>query len=50
MTLRYMPTTSIYRRDLADGRRGGPLAMTERTLYLMRGGDLSGANDFRMRC
>ena len=49
MTLRYMPTTSIYRRDLADGRRGGPLAMTERTLYLMRGGDLSGANDFRMR-
>ena len=34
MTLRYMPTTSVYRRDLADGRRGGPLAMSERTLYL----------------
>lgn len=49
MTLRYMPTTSVYRRDLADGRRGGPLAMSERTLYLMRGTDLSGQNDFRLR-
>ena len=50
MTLRYMPTTSIYRRDLADGRRGGPLSMAERTLYLMRGVDRSGSNDFRIRC
>lgn len=49
MTLRYMPTTSVYRRDLADTRRGGPLAMSERTLYLMRGEDKSGHNDFRMR-
>ena len=49
MTLRYMPTSSIYRRDLANARRGGPLAMSERTLYLMRGRDLSGENDFRMR-
>jgi len=49
MTLRYMPTTSTYRRDLADGRRGGPLAMSERTLYLMRGRDRSGSNDFRIR-
>ena len=49
MTLRYMPTTSVYRRDLADGRRGGPLAMSERTLYLMRGTDRSGENDFRVR-
>ena len=49
MTLRYMPTTSVYRRDLADNRRGGPLAMSERTLYLMRGEDRSGRNDFRMR-
>ena len=51
MTLRYMPTTSVYRRDLAHTRRGnnGPLAMSERTLYLMRGGDLSGQNDFRIR-
>ena len=50
MTLRYMPTTSTYRRDLADGRRGGPLSMAERTLYLMRGVDRSGSNDFRIRC
>ena len=49
MTLRYMPTTSVYRRDLADSRRGGPLSMAERTLYLMRGTDVSGKNDFRMR-
>ena len=49
MTLRYMPTTSVYRRDLADSRRGGPLAMSERTLYLMRGVDESGKNDFRVR-
>ena len=49
MTLRYMPTTSVYRRDLADARRGGPLAMSERTLYLMRGTDRSGENDFRVR-
>ena len=49
MTLRYMPTTSVYRHDLADSRRGGGLAMSERTLYLMRGRDLSQRNDFRMR-
>ncbi|MDE0008584.1 MAG: phytanoyl-CoA dioxygenase family protein, partial [Gammaproteobacteria bacterium] len=64
MTLRYMPTTSVYRRDLAGSRpagnpqaggargaspRKGALAMSERTLYLMRGQDLSGQNDFRIR-
>ena len=49
MTLRYMPTTSRYCRELADSRRGGPLSMSERTLYLMRGEDRSGANDFRIR-
>jgi len=49
MTLRYMPTTSVYRRDLADNRRSGPLSMAERTLYLMRGTDVSGRNDFRVR-
>ena len=49
MTLRYMPTTSVYRRDLADSQRTGLLAMSERTLYLMRGADRSGANDFRVR-
>ena len=49
MTLRYMPTTSVYRRDIARAGRDGPLAMSERTLYLMRGGDLSKQNDFRIR-
>lgn len=49
MTLRYMPTTSVYRRDLADDRRQGPLAMSQRTLFLMRGEDRSGKNDFRIR-
>lgn len=52
MTLRFMPTTSVYRRDLAAGgeRRAAQLAMAQRTLYLMRGTDRSGANDFRVRC
>ena len=50
LTLRFMPTTSVYRRDLADGRRGGPLAMSERTLYPMRGVDRSGGrNDYTVR-
>ena len=44
MTLRYMPTTSVYRRDLnkipVDDKR---------TLFLMRGEDVSGQNDFRVR-
>ena len=46
MTLRFMPTTSIYRRDIeANGLRAGQ----ERTLFLMRGSDVSGVNDFRVR-
>ena len=49
MTLRYMPTSSVYRRDQADGRRNGPLSMAERTLYLMSGHDESGRNDFVVR-
>lgn len=48
MTLRYMPTSSVYRRDLARNTNGR-LAMSERTLYLMRGSDVSGQNDFRVR-
>ena len=51
MTLRYMPTTSIFDRDLASRQASekGLLNHTERTLFLMRGTDLSGANDFRVR-
>ncbi|MEM7032331.1 MAG: phytanoyl-CoA dioxygenase family protein [Chloroflexota bacterium] len=50
MTLRFMPTTSVYRHDLpTHSTRGGPLNMSERTIYLMCGVDRSGQNDFRMR-
>ena len=46
MTLRFMPTASIYRRDLEtnNGRIN-----EERSLFLMRGIDESGQNDFRLR-
>ena len=51
MTLRYMPTTSIFDRELASRQASekGLLDHTERTLFLMRGTDLSGENDFRVR-
>ena len=50
MTLRFMPTTSVYRHDRETRFvREGPLLMSERTIYLMRGVDRSGENDFRMR-
>ncbi|MDE0348580.1 MAG: phytanoyl-CoA dioxygenase family protein, partial [Gammaproteobacteria bacterium] len=53
MTLRYMPTTSVYDRELATTQapaRHRRIAMAERTLYLMRGEDRSGGrNDYRMR-
>jgi ectoine hydroxylase-related dioxygenase (phytanoyl-CoA dioxygenase family) len=52
MTLRFMPTTSVFdrdlaRRQLAEGRVG--IDQSARTLFLMRGGDRSGRNDFRVR-
>ncbi len=50
MTLRFMPTTSVYRHDKSTRfQREGPLEMSLRTIYLMRGIDQSGENDFRMR-
>ena len=49
MTLRYMPTTSVFDRSLDTNKRYGRLAMSERTLYLMRGIDQSKKNDFRVR-
>ena len=50
MTLRYMPTSSVYRHAHDDGdRRPGRLDMSLRTLFLMRGVDQSGRNDFCMR-
>ena len=50
MTLRYMPTTSVYQHDAPTRfQRDGVLVMSERTVYLMRGIDRSGQNDFRVR-
>lgn len=50
LTLRFMPTTSVYRHDeLTRFKRDGVLQMSQRTVYLMRGIDRSGENDFRMR-
>lgn len=50
MTLRFMPTTSVYRHDQPTRfQREGPLVMSERTIFLMRGVDRSGENDFRVR-
>ena len=50
MTLRYMPTSSVYRHnEAADADPANPLDMSNRTIYLMRGGDASGQNDFQMR-
>ena len=51
MTLRLMPTTSVYDRDVAQAmyeeRRGNNLAL--HSVFLMRGADRSGKNDFRVR-
>ena len=44
MTLRVMPTTSVYRRDLNKSPVDG-----SRPLFLMRGYDESGQNDFQVR-
>ena len=50
MTLRYMPTTSVYRHNLKLKLKSkGALDMSQRTVYLMRGVDRSGENDFRIR-
>ncbi|MEM7078210.1 MAG: phytanoyl-CoA dioxygenase family protein [Pseudomonadota bacterium] len=44
MTLRYMPTTSVYRRDLNKS----PID-ARRSVFLMRGRDVSGKNDFSVQ-
>ena len=51
MTMRFMPTTSHFDRELAaeidGGRHGHTLA--ERSIFLMRGTDQCGLNDYRVR-
>ncbi|MEM7254724.1 MAG: phytanoyl-CoA dioxygenase family protein [Pseudomonadota bacterium] len=52
MTLRYMPLTSVFDRDLAVRQKeemGLSFAHHDRTLFLMRGDDQTGRNDFRVR-
>ncbi len=50
MTLRYMPTTSVFDRVLASEMASKTtLGHVDRTLYLMRGHDVSGKNDFLVR-
>ena len=50
MTLRYMPTSSVYCHDQSTRfQRDGRLVMSQRTVFLMRGIDRSGKNDFRLR-
>ena len=47
LTLRYMPTSSVYRRDISKGLTAK--FDQARSLFLMRGRDVSGKNDFRLR-
>jgi ectoine hydroxylase-related dioxygenase (phytanoyl-CoA dioxygenase family) len=51
MTLRLMPTTSVYDRELAERRHGerGGLNMSHHSIFLLRGKDASERNDFRVR-
>ena len=46
--LRYMPSTSVFERDLrpADGKTGVPVNFARRPLWLVKGVDRSGRNDF----
>ena len=47
VALRYMPSTSVFERDLrpADGKTGVPVNFAHRPLWLVRGVDRSGRND-----
>jgi hypothetical protein len=51
MTLRFMPTTSVFDREVAEAqaREFSQANHAQRTLYLMSGVDRSGRNDFRLR-
>ncbi len=51
MTLRLMPTTSLYDRDLARKmhRERGGRTLAEHSIFLLRGCDRCGGNDYRVR-
>jgi ectoine hydroxylase-related dioxygenase (phytanoyl-CoA dioxygenase family) len=48
VALRYMPSTSVFDRSLrpVDGKTGVPVNFAKRPLWLVRGVDRSGKNDF----
>jgi ectoine hydroxylase-related dioxygenase (phytanoyl-CoA dioxygenase family) len=48
--LRYMPSTSVFERDLrpVDGKSGVPVNFARRPLWLVKGKDRSGRNDFNI--
>jgi hypothetical protein len=48
VALRYMPATSVFDRSLrpVDGQSGVPVNFARRPLWLVRGVDRSGRNDF----
>ncbi len=50
VALRYMPSTSLFDRNLKphDGKTGVPVAFATRPLWLLRGVDRTGQNDFKI--
>jgi ectoine hydroxylase-related dioxygenase (phytanoyl-CoA dioxygenase family) len=50
VALRYMPSTSVFERDLkpVDGKSGVAVNFAQRPLWLLKGVDRSGRNDFKV--
>ena len=50
IALRYMPGSSVFERNLnpVDGQSGVPVSFATRPLWLLRGRDLTGRNDFKV--
>lgn len=50
VALRYMPGSSVFERNLnpAEGKSGVPVSFANRPLWLLRGSDLTGRNDFKV--
>ena len=50
VALRYMPGSSVFERGInpTDGKSGLPVAFATRPLWLLRGRDLTGRNDFNV--